>query len=75
LTATETIVGILEEIFTNTDCHAFDLAERFGEEQTPTEVIGRDERVVRIGTFGMFELESLSDEFGFGTFTSKKFEQ
>jgi hypothetical protein len=32
LTATETIVGILEEIFTNTDCHAFDLAERFGEE-------------------------------------------
>jgi hypothetical protein len=46
LTATETIVGILEEIFTNTDCHAFDLA-----------------------------LESLSDEFGFGTFTSKKFEQ
>ena len=58
--AIETIVGMLEKIFTHTDCHALDLAEWFGEEETPTPVVGRDERVARIGMFenriGMFEI-------------------
>jgi hypothetical protein len=45
---TKTIVGVLEEILTNTNCHAFDLAEWFGEEYVPLEIVGGNKRVLLI---------------------------
>jgi hypothetical protein len=53
-------VGMLEEIFTHTDCHTLDLAEWFGEEETPTEIVGGNEWVVLVAMFenliGLFQL-------------------
>ena len=44
-------MGMLEEIFTHTDCHTLDLAEWFGEEETPTEIVGGNEWVVLVAMF------------------------
>ena len=53
-------VGFLEEVLANTDCHAFDLAEWFGEEYVPLEIVSGNEWVLVFQLFenlvGMFQL-------------------